>query len=56
MNLLQISYNITHLTLGVLLHYFRKLQKKILQIFSRYGKNANRLHFTYTDFKSTTRV
>ena len=27
-----------------------------LQIFSRYGKNANRLHFQCTDFNSSTHV
>jgi len=27
-----------------------------LQIFSRYGKNANKLHFECTDFNSSTRV
>ena len=27
-----------------------------LQIFSSYGKNANKLHFQCTDFNSSTRV
>jgi len=41
-NLLQNPYDITHLTLGMLLHYLWKLK---IQIFCRCGKKANRLHF-----------
>jgi len=39
-------YDITYLTLSMLLHYFRKLK---IQTFCRYSanmeKNANKLHF-----------
>ena len=39
-------YDITHLTLGMLLHYLGKLK---IQIFYRYSadmeENANKLHF-----------
>ena len=45
-NLLQNPYDITHLTLGMLLHYLGKL---IIQIFCKYStdmeENANKLHF-----------
>ena len=45
-NLLQNSYSINHLTLGMLLHYLGKLK---IQIFCRYSadmeENANKLHF-----------
>ena len=45
-NLLQNSYDITHFTLGMLLHYLGKLK---IQIFCRYSadmkENANKLHF-----------
>ena len=45
-NLLQNAYDITHLTLGMLLHYLGKLE---IQIFGRYSayivENENRLHF-----------
>jgi len=41
-NLLQNSYDITHLTLGMLLHYLGKFNIK----FSAYvEENASRLHF-----------
>ena len=50
-------YDTTHLTLGMLLHYFGKLK---IQILCRYSadmeENANKLHFKYTDFNSPTRV
>ena len=53
-------YNITHLTLGMLLHYLGKLK---IQIFCRYSaiipdmeENANKLHFKCADFNSSTRV
>jgi len=43
-------YAITHLTLGMLLHYPGKLK---IQIFCRYSadmeENANKLHFECTD-------
>ena len=43
--------NITHLTLGMLLHYLGKLK---IRIFGRYSadmeENANILHFICTDF------
>ena len=49
--------NITHLTLGTLLHYLGKLK---IQILCRYSvdmkENANKLHFKCTDFNSSTRV
>ena len=54
------SYNITHLTLGMLVHYLEKLK---IQIFCRYAaiiphmeENANKLHFKCTDFNSSTRI
>ena len=47
----------THLTLGMLLHYLRKVK---IHIFYRYSADieeiANRLHFKYTDFNSPTRT
>ena len=53
-------YNITHLTLGMLLHYFVKLK---IQIVCRYSaiiphmeENANKLHFKCADINSATRV
>jgi len=50
------SYDITHLTLCMLLHYLGKLK---IQIFCRYSadmeENANNLHLC-TDFNSLTRV
>jgi len=50
-------YDITHLTLGMLLHYLGKLK---IYIFCRYSadmeENANKLHFECTDFNSSTRV
>jgi len=49
-------YDITHLTLGMLLHYLGKLK---IQIFCRHSadmeENANKLHLC-TDFNSSTRV
>jgi len=48
--------DITHLTLGMLLHYLRKL---VIQIFCKYSadmeENANKLHLC-TDFNSSMRV
>ena len=55
----QNPYDITHLILGMLLHYLGKLK---IQIFRRYSadteENANKLHFkcTKNDFNSSTRV
>jgi len=50
-------FDITHLTLGMLLHYLGKLK---IQIFCRYSadmeENANKLHLKCTDFNSCTRV
>ena len=55
-NLLQNPYDVTHLTLGMLLHYLGK--QKI--IFCRYPadmeENANKLHFNCTDFNSSMRI
>ena len=55
-----ILHDITHLTLGVLLHYLEKLK---IQIFCRYSaiipdmeENTNKLYFKCTDFNSSTRV
>jgi len=49
LNLLQNSYNTTHLTLGMLLHYLGKLK---IQILFRYSadmeENTNKLHFECT--------
>ena len=51
MNLLQNPYNVTRLTLGMLLHYLGKLK---IQIFCRYStdmeENANKLHFVASNF------
>ena len=56
-NLLQNTYDITHLTLGTLLHYLGKL---IIQIFCKFSagieENANKLHFKCTDFNSSMRI
>ena len=53
-------HDITHLTLGVLLHYLEKLR---IQIFCRYSaiipdieENVNKLHIKCTDFNSSTCV
>ena len=53
-------HDITHLTLGVLLHYLEKL---IIQIFCKYSaiipdmkENVNKLHIKCTDFNSSTRL
>ena len=53
-------HDITHLTLGVLLHYLEKLR---IQTFCGYSaiipemeENANKLHIKCTDFNSSTRV
>ena len=56
-NLLQNLYNITHLTLGMLLYYLGKLKT---QIFCRYladmEENASKLYLKCSDFNSSTRV
>ena len=48
---------IAHLTLGILLHYLGKLK---IQIICRYSaeveESANKLHFKWTDFNSSTCV
>jgi len=48
MKLLQNPYDITHLTLGMLLHYLKKLQ---IQIFCSYSadteENANKIAFVH---------
>ena len=53
----QKSPDITHLTLGMLLHYPGKLK---IEIFCRYSvdmeENVNKLHFKCTDFDSSTRM
>jgi len=53
-------HDITHLTLGVLLHYLEKLK---IQTFCRYSaivpymeENVNKLHIKCADFNSSTRV
>ena len=53
-------HDITHLTLGVLLHYLEKLK---IQIFCRYSaiiqdmeENVNKLHIKCTNFNSSTHV
>ena len=53
-------FDITHLNLRMLLHYFEKLK---IQIFCRYSaiipemeENADKLHFKCTDFNFCTRV
>jgi len=53
-------HNITHLTLGALLHYLEKLR---IQIFCRYSaiipdieENVNKLHIKSTNFNSSTCV
>jgi len=50
-------YDITHLTLGMLLHYLGKFK---MQILCRYSAdtagNANKLHFKCTNFNSSTHV
>ena len=56
-NLLQNAFDITHVTLGMLLHYLGKLK---IQIFCKYSadieENANKLHFECTDFNPCTCV
>jgi len=50
-------YDITHLTLGMLLHYLGKLSIQILCGYSvDMEESANKLHFKCTDFNSYTRV
>ena len=53
-------HDITHLTLGVLLHYLEKLR---IRIFCKYSaiipdieQNVNKLRTKCTDFNSSTRV
>jgi len=53
-------HDVTHLTLGVLLHYLEKLK---IQIFCRYStimpdmeENVNKLLIKCTDFNSSTRA
>ena len=52
-NLLQNLYDITHLTLGMLIHYLGKLKIEISCTYSLYSvdmpENANKLHFECTD-------
>jgi len=36
-----------HLTLGMLLHYLRKLKIQFLQIFSRYGRQCKQTAFLF---------
>jgi len=49
MKLLQNPYNITHLTLGMLLHYLGKLKIQIVCSYSADMKeNAKKLHFECT--------
>jgi len=45
-NLLQNSYNTTHLTLAMLLHYIGNLKFKFT---ADMEENANKLHFECTD-------
>ena len=56
-NLLQNPYNITHFTLGMLLHYPAKVKNSI---FCRHSadmeENANKFHFRCTYFNSSMRV
>ena len=53
-NLLQNSFDITRLTLGMLLRYLEKLK---IQIFCKYSAHMEeKLHFKCTDFNSSTRV
>jgi len=56
-NLLQKTYDNTHLTLAMLLHYLGKFK---IQIFCRYSadikENANKLYFERTDFNSSMNV
>ena len=55
-NLLQNSYDTIYLTLGMLLHYLRKLKIQIFRIYSAdMEENANKLHLC-TDFNSSTHV
>ena len=53
-------HDITHLTLGVLLHYLEKVKIKILCRYSAIipdiEENVNNLHIKCTDFNSSTRV
>ena len=49
-------YDITHLTLGMLVHYLGKLKFKFSADIADMEENANKLHFKYTDFNSPTRV
>jgi len=45
-NLLQNPYNITHLTLGMLLHYLGKLKSQFsVDIQQKWKKNANKVAF-----------
>ena len=46
-----------HLTLRMLLHYFVKLRIQIFCIYSAdMEEHANKLHFRYTNFNSSTHV
>jgi len=49
-------YDTTHLTLGTLLHYLEKLKIQISADIQQIWKNTNKLHFTCTNFNSSTRV
>jgi len=59
-NLLQNPYEITHLTLGVLLHYLKKYKIQNLcrhsAIIPDMEENANNVDFKCTDFNSSTRI
>ena len=51
--------DITHLTLGVLLHYLEKFKIQILNfsaIIPNMEENVNKLHIKCSDFNSSTRV
>jgi len=51
------QYDITHLNLGMSLHYLGKLKIHILCRYSADMKgNANKLHFSCTDFNSSMSV
>jgi len=52
-------HDITHLTLGVLLHYLEKFRiqnSRYSAIIPDIEENVNKLHIKCTDFNSSTRV